>query len=278
MSGDFWSTRSRAGVPSGRPARRRSASSVLVIACLLVLTGCRMDLVAEAVVDPGGGGRVAIATGFDTELLDQLDDLGIDPTAELEAVAASTAGWETVRRTRDDGGLEVVATRAVDDGDAIGDVFRELSAGLSETDPALVIDIGVATDDDGGTQVSGSAALRPPATAGVSLDGVEVGPATQELAALVADAVDAQLRIRFPGNVQRHDGDRLDGRTVTWDLPSGAQVPVDATASPPSLWARLGARWSDQPAVALTVAVALVFLLVGGGLFLRRSRSEAASD
>jgi hypothetical protein len=250
---------------------------VLVIAGLM-LTGCRLDLVAEAVVDPGGGGRVAIATGFDTELLDQLDDLGIDPTADLEAVAASTAGWETVRRTRDDGGLEVVATRAVDDVDAIGDVFRELSAGLSETDPALLIDLEVATDEDGGTQVGGNAAFRPPATAGVSLDGVEVGPDTQVLAALVANAVDAQLRIRFPGDVQRHDGDRLDGRTVTWALPSGSQVPVEATASPPSIWARLGAWWTDQPAVVLTVAVALVLLLAGGGLFLRRSRSEAASD
>jgi hypothetical protein len=251
---------------------------VLVFACLLLLTGCRLDLVAEAAVDAGGGGRVAIATGFDTELLDQLDELGIDPTTELESVAAATADWETVRRTRDDGGLEVVATRAVDDVDAIGDVFRELSAGLAETDPALLIDLEVTTDDDGGTQVRGNAALRPPATAGVSLDGVAVGPDTQELAALVADTVDAQLRIRFPGSVQRHDGDRRDGRTVTWDLPSGAQVPVEATASPPSLWARLGAWWSDQPAVVLTVAVAMVLLLAGGGLLLRRSRSEVASD
>jgi hypothetical protein len=242
--------------------------------CLVLLAGCRLDLTAEAVVDADGGGTVAIAVGFDAELLERLDALGVDPTAELEAVASSLAGWEAVRELREGGGLEVVATRPVADVDGIGDAFRELSAGLREVDPALLVDVEVTRDDAGGTAVVGSAGLRPPRTAGVSLDGVEVGPDAQELAEIVARSVDAQLRVRLPGTVTDHDGDRLEGRTVIWDLPSGEEIDVRAAAEPPPWWVPLVGWWASLPATALVGLGAMALLLVGAGLLWRRSRMD----
>ena len=246
-----------------------------MVACLVLLSGCRLDLAAETVVAADGGGTVAVVAGFDTELLDQLDALGVDPTAELEAAAASTADWETVRDLREDGGLEVVATRTVDEVAEIGDAFRELSAGLNEADPALLIDIEVTRDDAGGTAVTGHARLRPPGTPGVSLDGVEVGPDAEQLAAIVASSVDAQLRIGLPGRVVDHDGDRLEGRTVTWDLSTDDAVNVRVEAEPPRWYAPLVGWWSELAATARIGLGALVVLLLGGGLLWRRSRTEA---
>ncbi len=249
-----------------------------MVACLVLLTACRLDLAAEAVVDADGGGTVAIAAGFDAELLERLDALGIDPTAELEAVASSPAGWEAVRELREGGGLEVVATRTVADVADIGHAFRELSEGLSEADPALRVDVEVTRDDEGGTAVAGRAGLRPPRSSGVSLDGVEVGPDAQALAAIVARAVDAQLRIRLPGTVTDHDGDRLQDRTVIWDLPSGEQIDVRATAEPPPWWLPLVGWWAGLPVTALIGLGAMVLLLAGAALLWRRSRTDDAGS
>lgn len=270
MSAHFWSRRPRCTARSGCPPAGTPRSVAAIVACLVLLTGCRLDLAAEAVVDADGGGTVAVAAGFDAELLDRLDALGVDPTAELEAVASSLAGWEAVRELREGGGLEVLATRTVADAADIGDAFRDLSEGLSGADPALRVDLEVVRDGEGGTAVVGRAGLRPPETAGVGLDGVEVGPDAQELAALVARSVDAQLRIRLPGTVTDHDGDRLEDRTVVWDLPPGEEIDVRAAAEPPPWWAPISP--------AALIAVAAMLLLVGGGLLWRRSRTDARTD
>jgi hypothetical protein len=277
MSTRIWSAPlMRFVAPSGdrpeHPTGRRYRSAVAVATCLVLLAGCRLDLAAEAVVDTDGGGTVSVAAGFDAELLQQLDELGVDPTAELEAVASSTPGWEAVRVLRDDGGLEVVASRAAETAADIGGAFRELSAGLSDQDPALLIDLEVTRDDEGATAVSGRAELRAPTTAGVSLDGVAMGPDERRLAELVATSVDAQLRIRLPGPVVAHDGDRLEDRTVVWDLPSDQAVDVRAEAEPPRWWAPLVEGLVSLPAAALVGAGAVVVLLAGGGLHKRRSR------
>lgn len=280
MSRDFWSPRSPGDhLPAADRGARSTLRRVLMVACVVLLTGCRLDLSAEAVVDADGGGTVAIGAGFDAALLDELDALGVDPTAELEAAAASTAGWEAVRRLRDDGGLEVVATREVADVADIGGAFRELSAGLVDADPALLIDIEVTTDDDGGAQVLGTARLQPPATAGIRLDGVEVGPEATELAAIVARSVDAQLRIRFPGAVVDHDGARVEDRTVVWELPPGDAVPVRARAAAPGWWVPLVSTVAGSPVLASAAGVGALVLLLGvGGLWLRsRSRADATA-
>jgi hypothetical protein len=275
MSGYFWSTRSSgARRPSGVPGRRVPWSALVPLVGLLLLTGCRLQLTAESVIDPDGSATVAVTAGFDESLLEELDALGIDPTAELEAAAASTEGWEAVRVLRDDGGLEVVASRAVDDVAAIGEAFRELVSGLAETDPALLIDVEVTTDANGGTEVLGSASLRPPASAGLRLDDVEVGPDASELAALVATSVDAQLRIGFPGPVTDHDGARIEGRTVIWDLPADEVVGVRAAAAAPGWWVRL-AGWATGPPAMLVVGAAILAALVGGAV---RSGRRSLTD
>lgn len=261
------------GSPSARMCtiRARGRHGLVLLACVLLLTGCRLDLAAEAVIDADRGGTVAVSARFDPSMLAELDALGVDPTAELEAAAASGPGWEVVRRLDDEDALVVTASRAVDDVAHIGEVFRELTTGLDEVDPALVVDIEVARDADGGTEVAGTAGLRPPSTAGVSVDGAPLGPDTQELAALVEAAVDARLQVRLPGRLITHDGDRVDDRTVVWELPAGEQVELRAVAAPAGWWATLNDRWVRRSAGAIAgLATLAAGVAVIGGLWWRR--------
>jgi hypothetical protein len=231
---------------------------VALVALVGLLAGCRLDVVADAELRRDGGGRATLLLELDPALLDELDALGVDPTAELAAVGR-VDGWSVTRQSTDEDGLVVRLERDVADPAGIGAAYRELAAGLAPEDPAMLVDLDVTRADDGSSRVTGTVAFRPPATAGASLDGEPVGPSTERLAALTADAVHPRLVVTLPGGVREHDGDAASGRTITWWVPVGDERPVSAVAAPPA--------WFTQPwllpiagAVAgLTVVVLLLW-------------------
>ncbi len=223
---------------------------------VVMLLGCRVDLVAPIEVAPDGTATVGLSARFDARILAELDALGVDPTAELGAAVAADPDWELVR-TRDEGGaLTVAATRTVGDVGQVGALYRDLVGGLAAQDPALVLDVEVAAEDAGGYRVSGTALLRPPVTSGLAVDGEVVGPGVEELAALVDEHVTGAVEVRLPGEIQTHDGVLLDRSTVRFDLEPGVARPLSVVGAPPSWWARL-----DLDATTL-------LLLVGGGVLL----------
>jgi hypothetical protein len=239
----------------------------VVLATALLLSGCRLDLAAVADVAADGSASVGLEVAFDPVLLDELDALGVDPTAELEVAVAATEGWTTSRTTADDGGLVVTVSREVAAAEDVGDAFRELAAGLSVDDPALLVDLEVAVDGEGGATVEGSGSFRAPATAGARLDGVPVGPSGEELATIVASSVVPTVRLTLPGPIDAHDGDVVDGRTITWELASDPR-PVTAVATPPAWWEGLG-----LPVVLVGGLVVLLVVLLAVGLLVRRGRA-----
>jgi hypothetical protein len=243
--------------------RRPLVVATLALLALLAV-GCRLDVTAAADVRADGSATLAVEVVLDAALLAELDALEVDPSAELTAAAADGDGWELQRTTTDDGGLALVLEREVADASAIGGSLRELAAGLSPQDPALLLDLDVQVDEQGAVSLSGSGALRPPATAGVELDGRPIGPAGDELAAIVASAASAALRVTVPGPIEEHDADGVSDRTARWELPVGEPRPVTLTAGAPGglpSWLVLGAGGA--------VAVAL---LVAGGVSWRRRR------
>jgi hypothetical protein len=239
----------------------------VVLAAAVLLSGCRLDLAAVADVAADGTASVGIEAVFDAALLDELDALGVDPTAELEVAVATTEGWTTSRTTTDDGGLVVTAFRDAASAEDVGDTFRELTAGLSDGDPALVVDIEVVVDGDGGATVDGSGSFRAPATAGATLDGDPVGPSDEELATIVGSSVVPMVRLTLPGPIDAHDGDVVDGRTITWELGSEPRS-VTAVATPPAWWEELG-----LPVVLVGGLVVLLVVLLLAGLLVRRGRA-----
>jgi hypothetical protein len=244
---------------------------VALLALLAVLlAGCRLGVRAEVDVARDGTGTAGVVLHLDAALLDELDELGVDPTAELSAAAADVPSWRLTRGSADDGSLTVSLVRTVSTPEALTEAFAELSEGLAETDPALLVDLEVDVDDGGAATVAGSALLRPPAGPGILLD----DPAEQAaFADEVEGAVDASLVISLPGPIERHDADEVDGSTLTWQLPVGEQRTVSAASGPPPWWA--GTGWL-VPAASLLLAVSLAAL--AWVVLRRRSRGPEPDD
>jgi hypothetical protein len=245
-----------AGVPPVRPRAIRAGA--LVAALALLLTGCRLDLTASAAVSRDGSGTAAVEFLLDEALLDELDAIGVDPTVELEAAAVEAEGWTLERRAVDEG-LIVALRHDVADAAGFGDAFRSLGQGLSDADPALLIDVEVGIDDEGASTVAGTVAFRPPATAGASLDGEPIGPDASRLAELTRETVVARLVVTLPGAIEQHDADAQDGRTVSWVVPVGEQRSVAARAAAPTLLDAIDLRWA-LPALVLVLATVLVLV------------------
>lgn len=250
--------------PWSRGATHRLVSLLGCIA--LLLSGCRLGIEANAVVEADGSGAAGVVVTLDAGLIDALDAAGVDPTAELEAAVAETAGWTVHRVPTGDGGIQISLHHEVDDAAAIGDVFRDLFAGLDDVDPALVVDIEVAVDEPGAASVRGTAAVRPPQVPAATRDGDPVGPDADELAQRASETVEAQLVVTLPGSIERHDGDEHDGNQVRYVL-TDTPRDIEVLATPPVWWASLP--------VGLVVAVGagLSIVVVGAVVFVVRRRA-----
>lgn len=261
-------------VPAVRSAPRRL---VALLACVLALSGCRLEVIGGMTVGRDGSGTVALELVLDADAVARLDELALDPFAELSAAAVGVVGWQVERTTTDDGGLSVRLHTDAPDPEALTGAFRELVADLSADDPALLVDLALTVAEDGAARVVGTAMLRPPASAGARRDGEPVGPAGDELASLVAEAVTARLEIGLPGRVVEHDADQVSGggplaggrQTLYWDVPVGQQRTISARAAAPT---------PLSPPVVLGLAVgALVLLGLAAWWWRRRRRRRVLS-
>lgn len=259
--------------PRRPPRRPRAAGLLALLAAAGLLAGCRIDLGASLVVERDGSGTAGLEIVLDADAVAQLDELALDPFADLAAAAVDTPDWDVERASTDDGGERVRLSTAAADPAALTAALRELSSGLSPDDPSFDLDLELAVADDGATQLHGEVGLRPPTTAGARRDGQPLGPAGDELAALVADAVSARFEVSLPGRVTDHDADAVDagsrllggGSRLTWDVPVGATRSITASAAAPPLVA---------PWLVAAGAGVVAVLLVAAAWWWRRRRAR----
>ncbi|MFA9444370.1 hypothetical protein [Egicoccus sp. AB-alg6-2] len=258
--------------------RRSSLLPALVPALLaLVLGGCRLGVTGEMAVERDGSGTAALELSLDADAVARLDELALDPFAELSAAAVGVPAW-TVTRAADedeDGGMRVRLATEVADPDALTDAFRDLVADLAPEDPALLVDLDLEVASDGGVRLDGTVGLRPPATSGAVQDGEPIGPAGGELAALVEEAVRARFVVTLPGPLANHDADRVEAggllgevlaagpSTLEWEVPVGAERTVTARSDAPPLL---------DPLLVAGLAAALVVVLLATVWWWRRRR------
>lgn len=228
----------------------------------LLATGCRLGVSAEAHVERDGTGTAALVVTLDEALLDELDALDVDPTAELSAAAAAVPGWRLSREVADDDALVITLRRDAGTPQELTDAFRELTSGLHERDPALAVDLELDVDEDGAASLDGTVQLRTPIGPGVVTD--EVG--AEEMAELAAASVDTALVVSLPGPVTASDADTVEGSTLTWQVEPGQPRSVTAASAAPTTWP---VEWIAAAAAAVLLVVSAVVLAV---LFRRRGR------
>ncbi|MTV26519.1 hypothetical protein FTX61_14015 [Nitriliruptoraceae bacterium ZYF776] len=254
---------SQRSLPVSAPVRRRAGLALLGVVAV-VLAGCRVTVTAGAQLDRDGSGRATLTLHLDEALLTELDRLELDPTAELTVVAEEVDDWQLERETVDDG-LALTLARDVGSPEELAAAFAELAAGLSEDDPALLVDLDVAVVD-GASTVTGEVALRPPAGPGTISDDPDVA-ATEAaaMAAAVTEHVDARFELTLPATPETHDADEVTGTTLRYDVAVGA--PREVTASAPA---------PGTPPTEVLVTAAAAALLAVGALVLWRRRSGRA--
>lgn len=222
-------------------------------------------MVTTAELERDGSGVLSLAVRLDDALLTELDELAIDPTLEVTALAADLPEWDLDRTVDDEAAITITLTREFVDASEMGPALRELSDGLADDDPALLFDVDLTVAEDGSAVLDGEVAFRPPATAGAEVDGEVLGPSTEELAILTAEVVHPRLDVSLPGPIEAHDADQVDGRTLSWEIPVDEARSVSATSAAPGIY--------EQPWVwaAVTAAFALALIV---WLVVRRRRGR----
>ncbi|MFO7778683.1 MAG: hypothetical protein R6V28_10040 [Nitriliruptoraceae bacterium] len=249
-------------------AAARFARALLLAVCVVVLTGCRLDVVAPITLHADGTSTAGLTARFDPRLLAELDALGVDPTAELSAAVAAEEAWSLTRTRDEDGALTVAVRRDVPDDAELAATYAALSSGLAAEDPALELALEVDRDEQGGVRLSGTGSFRPPLGVGLEVDGAAVGEDAEALAAMMAEAVEVGLEVRMPGVVTAHDGVAMDASTVRVDLEPGVERRFAIRSDPAPWWASL----PIGPA-ALLVGVGLTAVVLGlVAVFARRRR------
>lgn len=245
-----------------RSGRRPGRTLLVLLVGASLLTGCRIDVATDVGFDRSGGGEVAVSVRIDGATLRLLDAAGVDPQNDVALALGPDPSWRGERAVDADGGLTLTYRQPFSDGEEATRLLRELSDGVAPQDPAVRLDVTVITTSSGAVRMAGTGVIAAPATLGVAIDDVPVGPSADELAALTAEVVRAELVVRVPGRVVEHDADVIDGRTLRWRLQVGEVRTIVLVADAPPLWRR----------VPLPASVAVAVLTAGGALVLVRAR------
>jgi hypothetical protein len=245
---------------------------LVAVAAVCALTGCRLDVVADVVVEADGTGEIVVVAEADAELVDKVPTIADDLV--LDDVKA--AGWLVDGPTpTPSGGLILTLTHPFEGKDEATNLLRSL--GPPFNDP--VIGRGQSGDVTTNT-VRANLGLRNGFATFADEDLINaVGgvPFAEQFAANDVDpanSMSAILRVTLPGDTvdSETNGERVGDGTLQWAAPVDGSI-VEATArteqapSDGGAWAR---PVSIVALVALVAWVGFMSLFVGYVALARR--------
>lgn len=264
---------------------------ILVCAVGLMMTGCRLDVAVDVVLEADGTGQVQVVVTADRALTDALP-----PGAELLIWDdARAAGWEVSRpELTDDAGREVRVQRPFASMDDLATALSRIGPFLSveslrrtatvdgDTASEIRTELRVRAGLADGDTLNGFAAFSDP-----DLDAVMGGtPFGEELAAsgaTPATSMGLQIRMTAPGDLERTTGSVVDSPeefvTALWQIPldgSVTEVVLVSVQRPAGAW------WAGTVArvlsvlVMLWVALAIAILVLVAVARQRRARRRRA--
>lgn len=216
----------------------------------MLASACRVDGVVRVDVGAAGAGTVSVTARLDEEAAARLGGEDVLRVEDLEA-----GGWRVRTRRAGEGGLQIEATKAFGSPSALGDVLDEVggSDGVFRDWTVTVADGFASTTRSvsGRVVLTGSLEQFGDADLAAALDGLAVGYAPDELAALVGpegDAVGLDVVVAVPG---------AEPRTERFRPASGAavdrRVAVEATERDAG-----ALRWFLLAAVTAALGVVVV--------------------
>lgn len=256
-------------------APRRPLRWLACAALVLVVAGCRTEVVVGVDVRPDGSGTVTVTASLDAEAATQLGD-----PAQLSFQDLATAGWTAEPAEEvDGGGLRIRVRRRFASPDELASVLAEVGGrdgvfrdvGLDVTDALASTDYRFRAD----IRVTGDPAQFGDPDLTAALGGLALGRTPEELAALGtadADAATLTLSVRLPGDAPDTNGTLRSGR-AEWTVPLTGGTATSEDARSASSVAK-GRTRALLGAAAVLLVLALVVLVVG---LVRTRRRRAAS-
>lgn len=232
---------------------------LVVLACLLGLGACRLDVSVDVAMDADGTGQLAVVATVDADVVTQVPGLA----GSLALDDATAAGWTVEGPTdTDDGGLRVILRHPFVSAAEATNLLNSLGPPFQ----GVVVE-RIATDDDVTTTLAGALTLAN-GFDGFGDDNLLAATGATPFRALLdqsqatpSESMSVQFTLSVPGAVEASTGDGVDGG-VQW------AAPLDGTSTDLASSIVLspgggGSGWAGP--VATVALVLLVVWLIGGG-------------
>lgn len=233
-----------------------------LVAAIVVLAACRLDVAVDVNVNPDGSGEVAVVATVDKEVVDQVPGLA----GSLSLDDATAAGWVVDGPTAtDDGGLTVAlrhpfttVQEAANLLDSLGPPFTGIAFERTASEDEVVVTLSGSLTLPGGVwDAFGDAALIE------TTGGVPFAVQLTASGATPAESMTVDLAVRLPGEITETTGDRSDG-AVTWSAPLDGSTEDLATRSV----LRDESGGGGLSGTVATIALVLLVVWLAGGLVL----------
>jgi len=203
---------------------------VLVAACALLLTACRLDVTVDVVMEPDGTGTVTVQAVADAELVGKVPEL-VDDLRLDDAIAN---GWTVDGPTPlDDGGMSITLVHDFHSDEGLASVLNSIGPPLTNMQAARTTD---PQDPDSPTTNAVDGTLVLPngfqsfADAAL-IEAVGGQPFGEEITAsglTPEQAMSFTFRVSLPGElVSSETGTEVGGGVIEWTAPlDGTSVPL----------------------------------------------------
>lgn len=233
--------------------RARLWLPVVLVAPIVLLSGCRLDSAVEVRLDADGGGTFGVTLAADEQLRDRAAAAGADPLATLREAGGQLPGWRVT--TREDGGAGVVTLETeFADPDELARVSGEFADAVAGPELRPLEPLRVEVTDD-------TIELRGAAGLALTAQVADLGLSPARAERLLDEAVTSTVSVGMPGEVLETDADeRASATSVRWTIGAGEQRELYVSARRPWTVERLVALLvTPTGMVAVALGIAMIF-------------------
>jgi hypothetical protein len=229
-----------------------------MLAVVLVLAACRLDVDVDTTVNADGTGEVVVVGTVDKDVVDRVPGLA----GSLVLDDATAAGWVVEGpAATESGGLAVTLRHPFVSVDEAANVLNSLGPPFGD----LVFEY-TASEDDVTVTLSGSLSLPGGSWDAfgdqallTSTGGTPFGAQLAESGANPTESMTVELAVRLPGEVDETTGDRRDG-AVVWSAPLDGSV---AEVAARSMLSEGGSGGWAGPVSTIALVLLIVWLIAG---------------
>jgi hypothetical protein len=247
----------------------------LIVISALALTGCRLDIEADVVIEPDGTGVVTVHAVADEELAGKIPGL----VEDLRFDDAIAAGWTIDGpTTTDTGSVEITMTHGVSSPEELANVLNSIGPPFTNMGAArTTVDDQTTNAIDGVLTLPNGFESFADADLVAAVGGLPFGDEFTASATTPAESMSVTFRVALPGElVSTPTGTEVEPDVFEWTAPlDGTSVSVATqTVQRPADGGSWAGPLATAALVALIVWIVLAVAFIAFVLGARRKRAR----